>query len=54
MAKWNLVYVVSSVWNFPLLFSRSKSIRMSTLVTVIITYCLLIINYYYNDYKKSQ
>ena len=43
------------IGNVPLLFSHSKSIRMSTLITVIITYYLLIINYYYhNSYKKSQ
>ena len=43
------------IGNVPLLFSHSKSIRMSTLITVIITYYLLIINYYYhNYYKKSQ
>ena len=43
------------IGNVPLLFSHSKSIRMSTLITVIITYYLLLINYYYyNYYKKSQ
>ena len=31
------------IGNVPLLFSHSKSIRMSTLITVIITYYLLII-----------
>ena len=32
------------ICNFPLLFSHSKNIRMSTLITIIITYYLLIIN----------
>ena len=65
MAQWNLFDVVNSVilkfpaaifvtiCNFPL-FSHSKNIRMSTLMTIIITYQLLIINYYNNNYKKSQ
>ena len=39
------------IYDFPLLFSHSKSIWLSTLITIIITYCLLIINYYYNNYK---
>ena len=51
MAQWNLFDVVNSVilkfpadiCNFPLLFSHSKNIRMSTLVAIIITYELLII-----------
>ena len=69
MAQWNLFDVVNSVilkfplfWNFPLmicnfprLFSHSKNIRVSTLIAIIITYYLLIINLYYNNnYSKSQ
>ena len=69
MAKCNLFDVVKSVilklptvlkfplmiCDFPLLFSRSKNIRISTLTTIIITYYLLTINYYYNNtYKMSQ
>ena len=56
-----LLWNFSLFWSFPLmicdfpLFSHSKNIRMSTLITIIITYYLLIINYhYYNNYKKSQ
>ena len=45
MAQWNLFDVVNSVilnflliiCNFPLLFSQSKNIRMSTFITIIIT-----------------
>ena len=37
---WNFPLII---WNFPLLFSHSKNIRMSTLITIIITYKLLII-----------
>ena len=52
MARWNLFDVVNSVilkfpavskfpaddFNFRLLFSHSKNIRMSALITIIITY----------------
>ena len=37
---WNFPLMIC---NFPLLFSHSKNIRMSTLITIIITYYLLII-----------
>ena len=37
------------ICNFALLFSHSKNIQMSTLITIIITYYLLIINYHYNN-----
>ena len=37
---WNFPLMIC---NFPLLFSHSKNIRMSTLITIIITYELLII-----------
>ena len=51
MAQWNLFdSLIALFWNFllmifnfPLLFSHSKNIRMSTLITIIITYQLLII-----------
>ena len=49
MAEWNLFDVVNRnfpqmICNFTLLFSHSKNIRMPTLITMIITYYLLIIN----------
>ena len=34
--------LIALFWNLPLLFSHSKNIRMSTLITTIITYYLLI------------
>ena len=37
---WNIPLMIC---NFPLLFSHSKNIRMSTLIRIIITYYLLII-----------
>ena len=50
-----LMSLVVLFWNFQLLWSHSKNIWMSALVTIIITFELLIINYYYNyNYKKSQ
>ena len=50
-----LMSLVALFWNFQLLWSHSKNIWMSALVTIIITFELLIINYYYNyNYKKSQ
>ena len=48
---WNFSLMIC---NFPLLFSHPKNIRMSTLITIIVIYQLLIINYYSNNYKKSQ
>ena len=57
MAQGNLFDVVNSViLKFPLLFSHSNNIQLSTLITIIVTYWLLNINYYYynNNYKKSQ
>ena len=50
-----LTSLIALFWNFPLLFSHSKNIRISTLIAIIITYYLLIINCIYkNNYKKSQ
>ena len=46
MAEWNLfdvVVLIALFWSFPLFFSQSKNIRMSTLITVIITCYLLVI-----------
>ena len=51
MTQWNLFDdVIALFWNFPLmicnlplLFSHSKNIRISTLITIVITYQLLII-----------
>ena len=44
---WNFLLMIL-ICNFPLLFSHSKNIQMSTLITIIINY------YYKNNYKKSQ
>ena len=49
-----LTSLIALFWNFPLLFSHSKNIRMSTLIKITITYYLLIKNNYYYNYKKSQ
>ena len=38
-----LTSLTALFWNFPLLFSHSKNTRMSTLITVIITYKLLLL-----------
>ena len=43
LSKICLTSLKALFWNFPLLFSHSKNIRMSTLITIIITYKLLII-----------
>ena len=45
MAKWNLLDVLIALfWNFPLLYFHSENIRISTLITIIITFYLSIIN----------
>ena len=48
---WNFSLMIC---NFLLFFSHSKNIPMSTLITIIIAYYLLTINYYHaNNYKMS-
>ena len=48
---WNFLLMIC---NFPLLFSHFKNIQMSTLITIIFTYQLLINYHFSNNYKKSQ